>query len=679
MVMVVLKLFGGASLERADGVYTGPSVQRHRIALLAVLATSRSRPVPREKLMALLWPERDAEQARRLLNQSVYVLRKAVGNNAILSAADALRLDAGSVGCDLIDFEDAVASGQFERAAEIYSGPFLDGFFLNDAPDLERWVEEKRTRLLELQAKVLEDLAEAADGRGERQSALRWWKALVAHNPCDSRAVLRLMHGLESAGDPAGALLQATAHQRMLQEELGVGLPPDIGAMVEGLRGFLTGAGAIPLPGRPASRPVALVTPPEGQGQRDGAEAPGKAGAARRVKPLAAYGALAAALVVIIAAMSRLGPFHRGADSPPPEVRIPEAQSDAADPQASGGPLSLPPERRTASIAAYELYKLGSDPVVLRDGAAARQALEHLRQAVALDPSYAAAWAELARMSWRVAARNPGVIPSEDGYLSALDAARRAVALDDSLPAAHATLGLLQMIAFDFSAAENSFTRAVALEPSHSLTRQWLAVLYLWTARPAAALAEAEWAAALDPLSPAAQVEVASALAANGRCQEALARLDRLAAVEPPLLRVPLVAAHCMAQLEMWESAISELRNTADRLGPLAQAFLGYLLARSGARDEALQILEALRDPNRPEDGGAFPVALVYAGLGDVDETLRWLERSIDDRSLWASNQHFAALQPILDLLDGNPRLERLAPLAPLADLRARQRSARVD
>lgn len=249
--MVVLKLLGGASLERADGVYTGPAAQRHRIALLAILASSRSRPMPREKLMALLWPERDAEQARRLLNQSVYVLRKALGNDAILSTGDALRLDTGSVGCDMIDFENAVDSGQFERAAEIYSGPFLDGFFVNDAPDLERWVEDERTRLLELQAKVLEDLAAAADGRGERQSALRWWKALVAHNPCDSRAVLRLM--------------QATAHQRLLQEELGLGLPPDIRAMVERLRGSLTAAGAIPMPGRPASRPIALVPPPEGQ------------------------------------------------------------------------------------------------------------------------------------------------------------------------------------------------------------------------------------------------------------------------------------------------------------------------------------------------------------------------------------------------------------------------------
>jgi DNA-binding SARP family transcriptional activator len=132
--MFVLRLFGGGSLEAADEVRTGPAVQRHRIALLAVLAMHRSRAVPREKLNALLWPERGTEHVRRLLNQSVYVLRRVLGDGAILSVGDALRLQPNVVRCDVIEFEEAVAAGQLESAAEIYNGPFLDGFFLDGGP-----------------------------------------------------------------------------------------------------------------------------------------------------------------------------------------------------------------------------------------------------------------------------------------------------------------------------------------------------------------------------------------------------------------------------------------------------------------------------------------------------------------------------------------------------------------
>ncbi|MGH7606313.1 MAG: hypothetical protein ACREME_03155, partial [Gemmatimonadales bacterium] len=65
-----LKLFGGVSLEGPRGSITGPAAQRHRLALLGLLATSRHQTLSRDKLIAWLWQERDAEHARGLLNQT---------------------------------------------------------------------------------------------------------------------------------------------------------------------------------------------------------------------------------------------------------------------------------------------------------------------------------------------------------------------------------------------------------------------------------------------------------------------------------------------------------------------------------------------------------------------------------------------------------------------------------
>src|SRR6186997_2060241 len=74
--MLLLRLLGGPSLSGNGSTLTGPATQRHRLALLALLASSRSRPQSRDKLVAWLWPERDMAHARNLLNQGVHALRR---------------------------------------------------------------------------------------------------------------------------------------------------------------------------------------------------------------------------------------------------------------------------------------------------------------------------------------------------------------------------------------------------------------------------------------------------------------------------------------------------------------------------------------------------------------------------------------------------------------------------
>ena len=90
----MLGLFGSPRLERFDGSEaTGRAVQRHRMALLALLALAHSQRLTRDKLIAMLWPDSDAERGRNLLNVALYNLRKTLGDPALLSSGDDLRLN----------------------------------------------------------------------------------------------------------------------------------------------------------------------------------------------------------------------------------------------------------------------------------------------------------------------------------------------------------------------------------------------------------------------------------------------------------------------------------------------------------------------------------------------------------------------------------------------------------
>jgi len=231
-----LRLFGSPSLETDGAVLSGRATQRHRLALLALLALAPARRLSRDKLLALLWPESDADRGRNLLKVATYVLREALGERALLSEGEDLRLNMEIVRVDVAEFEAALEPSDPARAVSLYTGPFLDGFFLSEAPEFERWAERERQRLAGGYGKALESLAEAAERDADIRRAVEWWKVRAAHDPYDSRVALRLIKALDASGNRAGALQHAAVHQRLVQDELGVRATPEVAALVERLR-----------------------------------------------------------------------------------------------------------------------------------------------------------------------------------------------------------------------------------------------------------------------------------------------------------------------------------------------------------------------------------------------------------------------------------------------------------
>jgi TolB-like protein/DNA-binding SARP family transcriptional activator/Tfp pilus assembly protein PilF len=216
-----LKLFGGASIDTGSGSVAGAAAQRRRLALLARLALERSAGVSRDKLIAFFWPESGAEKSRHLLSDAIYRINQALGQDVIVAAGEQLRLDAALLPSDVAEFEDALARGDRAAAARSYTGPFLDGFFIEGALEFERWVESERQRLAQAFAGALEALAEAARERGDPVESVAWWRRLAAHDPWNSRAALGLVKALGAAGDRAAALQHARVHEALLRSDWG--------------------------------------------------------------------------------------------------------------------------------------------------------------------------------------------------------------------------------------------------------------------------------------------------------------------------------------------------------------------------------------------------------------------------------------------------------------------------
>ena len=728
----------------------GHGHHRRRLALLAVLAAAGDRGRSRDQLLALFWPEASEARARHSLDQLLYALRGTI-DESVFAGVNPVGLEPEVIASDVGEFNEALQRGDLTAAVEAYRGPFLDGFYLSDVPEFERWVESERARLAASHAGALERLARSADAAGAHDLATRWWSALTEVDPLSSRHAAGRIRALVAAGDHAAALQFAKRYAAAVADELGTRVDPAITALVNEVRASAhlepesqAGAPAPPPPSRSAGladgvalghieRAPALPTPSSGATRRwttrrravayaivavlvvsltaamlwrsrnGDRAATANPASSIAVLPLANLGGdprdaaladgLSEELVGVLAKLGRLrviahgsaavfksgdaaarrmadslgvshvlqGGVQRTGSRLRVQVRLVDArdgttrwaetydrelrdvfavQSDIAgavarelDVRLGAGTLARIARGPTHNIAAYELALRGNDPAVLRSDSAARRGLEYFQQAVALDSTYAAAWAGLARMHLRVGSTNDTVMSRRARLALAERAALRAIALDDSLAEAHLSLSWVRRINLDMASSEAELTRAIDLDPMNARLHEALARWYINTKQPDLALAEARRAVALDPLSASASAEVAHALQASGRCDEALTQLAPLRSLRPPLLRASSIAAQCYVRKRMWREAIAEAQRNLTVTGTRGLPLLGFVLARAGHVDETRRILATLLDQAARDDGSAMDVAVVYAALGENDEAFAWLDRAVEERS----------------------------------------------
>lgn len=260
--MLYLRTFGGLSVEVDGAPPGGAAQQRKPLALLGVLAAAGPRGISRDKLLAYLWPDADAEHARAALKQTCYALRRDLHAPDLFLGTTELGLNTAVIESDLQRFQQALERGDAARAFEAYAGPFLDGFHVRGVPEFEHWVDGERERLAAQACAAVEELARDAAARGDTAGAIAWWRRRAALDPISTQGALGLMRALAATGERAEAVRYGRMYQILVREQLDVEPAAEVAALTEELQ-RQTGERPPSAPGTPSGYRRASGAVPE--------------------------------------------------------------------------------------------------------------------------------------------------------------------------------------------------------------------------------------------------------------------------------------------------------------------------------------------------------------------------------------------------------------------------------
>lgn len=218
--MIELETLGGCAIRRRGLEVAGLSTHRQKIALITFLAVEET--TSRDRLLQLLWPDRQEERARHALSQALYSLKKELGQELVEPVGDQLVVDPESVTVDVKSLQAAAGAENWGEVIGLYGGPFMDRFYLPNAPGFEEWQASTRAWVGALARRAFNETIAARfhdeDVRGALDVAIQWARL----EPVEDEAQHALIALLALSGDRAAALAQYDTYRGALQRELGV-------------------------------------------------------------------------------------------------------------------------------------------------------------------------------------------------------------------------------------------------------------------------------------------------------------------------------------------------------------------------------------------------------------------------------------------------------------------------
>lgn len=312
---------------------------------------------------------------------------------------------------------------------------------------------------------------------------------------------------------------------------------------------------------------------------------------------------------------------------------------------------SSPMETQSIDGGAHELYLQARSAFNLRSREGLAKSIELYTQALAKDPSYAAAYAGLAD-AYNLQAFY-GFDPTMSSVSQAKVAAMRALEIDDSMAAAHAALAYTDfMWREDWPAAEREFRRAMELDDNYVPGHQWWALYLAAQDRMDEAVKTMQFAQLIDPLSPSVHAGLGYMYYLARDYEQAVRQAQVALQLNPNFMVAHAVLGWSYVEEKKFPEAIRELETASQLSGgvPVYRSALGRAYALSGNMPAARKILAELEARKSQPLGVGSALAEVYLATGDEEHALHWLEQTApgDVQFNWVR------VDPAYDPLRGN-------------------------
>jgi eukaryotic-like serine/threonine-protein kinase len=317
-------------------------------------------------------------------------------------------------------------------------------------------------------------------------------------------------------------------------------------------------------------------------------------------------------------------------------------------------------KRYTENADAYKSYLRGRYYWNQRTAKGLKKAIECFEEAIRLDERYALAYAGLADCYCLLSIFS--AFPSTAALPRAKDAALKALELDDGLAEAHTSLAAsLVWYDWNWERSEAEFKRAIELNAAYSVAHHWYgSVLLCAQGRHDEALAEELRALEIEPLSLVINANLGFICYQDHRFEQAYKYLCNALEIDENFTYGRFFLGLTYAQQGKFDDAIAEVKRAIELTGgrgALTLAALGYVSAIAGKRHEAEKVLAQLQTnpPNR--DLSPFYLALVHAGLGNINDAIARLGEACDERYPWVV---WMKTEPMFDSLRGEEQFGRL-------------------
>jgi TolB-like protein/tetratricopeptide (TPR) repeat protein len=289
-------------------------------------------------------------------------------------------------------------------------------------------------------------------------------------------------------------------------------------------------------------------------------------------------------------------------------------------------------KHQTTDFEAHDLYLKGHFYWNQRTAGTMRQGIDYFKQAIAKDPGYALAWAELS--SAYTLEPYFGDMRPQEIMQPAREAARKAFELDSTLSEANVAMGMSLMFNdWDPRAGLKYMDRAIALDPQNSFPRLFRCWPLVMLGRLPEALDEIRRARALDPLSPIINTRLGTVLIYMRRYAEAEAELRKVVITDPANLLARFELGTALTYEGKFKEAFAQFPDAIDGEAGLDMAIVAWARARAGDTTVARSIYQRLQARAKERPISLYALGIAASAIGDQTTGLDYLDASLRERS----------------------------------------------